>query len=376
MSSPPEDRATPRLRRRGVAGRTLLGALALGALGLSAGACDENRKRPGGYVDSETHWLEPCDSDATCGDLQCLCGFCALPCAEVSACTGLPEAVCATSACGAQGLCTRACERTADCLASGLTCSAEGACVPVAAVIDGMVSRDQGVPDFAVPDEGLRVDAALPDQGPLPDEGPLPDLGPPDLGPPPVGCAVAGSTCQTDAQCGADQACAPASIGEPCACLDRPARQRSECPADVCCADAECPAEPGRGAVCTLERTDRQQVGCGGAAPGPANQCLSDACVEDADCGGGQACVRAGQYGFVVSTCVPSHCRSDADCTDHPGGECTPFFVACRNAGFWCTYTEDPCRTDADCRDGGEPRFCQPVAGEPTRCVVEGPPPP
>lgn len=171
--------------------RGLLAAVALVTLGLAPLACEENRSRPGtGIVDSETHWLDTCENDSSCGDLQCLCGVCTLPCAEVRACDGLTSAVCATAACGAQGICTRACETSADCAASGVICSAEGTCVPTAVPPDGAVRPDATVLDALVPDGGPpdfgRVDFVLP-----PDLGAV-DEGPADQGPAPVGCAVAG----------------------------------------------------------------------------------------------------------------------------------------------------------------------------------------
>jgi hypothetical protein len=56
-------------------------------------------------TDSNTHWLDECDSDTDCGNLSCLCGVCTKGCSASSACAGLgSDATCGTlAACGAQG---------------------------------------------------------------------------------------------------------------------------------------------------------------------------------------------------------------------------------------------------------------------------------
>jgi hypothetical protein len=91
----------------------------------------------GGGTDSNTHWLEPCERDADCGDLVCLCGQCTQPCENDGACGDLPSASCAQSnACtGASepATCVAECTQDADCsvVGEGFRCS-DQQCVAVA----------------------------------------------------------------------------------------------------------------------------------------------------------------------------------------------------------------------------------------------------
>lgn len=65
-------------------------ATALGALTLF-GACSSGS---GPSTDSQTHWLQPCQDNAACGDegLSCLCGICVKPCTDNAACADTPTA--------------------------------------------------------------------------------------------------------------------------------------------------------------------------------------------------------------------------------------------------------------------------------------------
>lgn len=349
-------------------GWALLGLLTWTGLG----ACDGGSST-GGRTDSESHWLAQCVDDGDCGALQCLCGVCSTPCDGQACADVAPGAVCAAVCGGAAPQCTAGCEADADCLASGLRCTA-GACV---AAVQGDLGPaldvgvpDQGVGDMTPADQGQpdqRVDMTAPDQGP-PDMA-LPDMAPPDQGPPAGPCEVPGSTCQGDADCAAGQACAPAALGGPCACLDRPARQLGACGPGECCEDAECVPADARPVVCLDRTLDAQQALCPDHPVDAGNRCAADACLADADCPLGQACVRPGQYGFAVAVCVPRHCRLDADCAERAGGQCTAFMTACAVAGYWCTYADDPCRQDSDCPQRAAPKVCQPEAGGPTQCV-------
>jgi hypothetical protein len=91
----------------------------------------------GGGSDSNTHWLEPCERDADCGDLVCQCGQCTQPCADDGACGSLPGASCAQStACSDQSepaSCVAECSQDADCgvVREGLRCH-EQQCVSIA----------------------------------------------------------------------------------------------------------------------------------------------------------------------------------------------------------------------------------------------------
>lgn len=127
------------------ASHSLLRLAALLGLLLGLWACQSSSDGGGGSkVDSQTHWLEPCQSDADCGDrYSCLCGVCTLPCQEAGqSCqdTGSPSlcfpqdggalhALCGgLSTPSSEGLCLPQCQEAGDC-AQGQLCQ-EGACVP------------------------------------------------------------------------------------------------------------------------------------------------------------------------------------------------------------------------------------------------------
>jgi hypothetical protein len=93
--------------------------------------------------DSQSHWLDRCESSAECGgDAQCLCGVCSRPCSAQSECGGAAEveARCTElsaigAECADQGenrICLPRCdgERGCDVFGAGLSC-VSGVCVAV-----------------------------------------------------------------------------------------------------------------------------------------------------------------------------------------------------------------------------------------------------
>lgn len=91
---------------------------------------------------------------------------------------------------------------------------------------------------------------------------------------------------------------------------------------------------------------------CGGIAPVSTNMCAIDACTADADCGEGSICSPERVLGRQVRTCMGAPCRTNANCTDSPGGICAPIADPCCGAAFLgCVYAGG-CRTGADCDDG------------------------
>jgi hypothetical protein len=81
---------------------------------------------PGISGNSNTNWLQSCDSDAECGKgLSCLCGVCTLECRTQAQCASLGEsAMCLSnatlsSACMVNGLCTRSATLPDGSLATG-----------------------------------------------------------------------------------------------------------------------------------------------------------------------------------------------------------------------------------------------------------------
>lgn len=78
-----------------------------------------------------------------------------------------------------------------------------------------------------------------------------------------------------------------------------------------------------------------------------ASHCSADACMSDGDCAAGTtcACDRDG------NRCVPSNCRSDADCG---GLGCSPTEARSCNAyggiiGYYCHTKKDSCTDSNDC---------------------------
>lgn len=103
---------------------------------LLAGCIERSSVPSGPRVDSESHWLSPCEADAQCGALQCICGVCSRDCGAL-ACGG--EATCApfgADTCGAVPACTTACVDDGDC--PGTLRCLDGVCdAPPACADDG-----------------------------------------------------------------------------------------------------------------------------------------------------------------------------------------------------------------------------------------------
>lgn len=93
---------------------------------VAVAACSDTTR---GMVETETHFLESCESSCEDG-LSCICGVCTKACTDDDACEALASgARCAAnpSACGDTGsLCDVACEAPSDCaaLGAGYTCAA------------------------------------------------------------------------------------------------------------------------------------------------------------------------------------------------------------------------------------------------------------
>ena len=101
-----------------------LAFVALVLAGGLLGACAESRTSPDFM--GNTNWLSPCDGDAECGPgLQCSCGLCTRECQRQAECGGLAQAVCDSNsdafelACGQAeiGVCLPHCAQPGDCAA-------------------------------------------------------------------------------------------------------------------------------------------------------------------------------------------------------------------------------------------------------------------
>ncbi len=104
-------------------------------------ACPDGEGEGGSSVDSQTHWLRPCEDDSQCGEAyQCLCGICTVTCEEDQACggtgttsqcfvavEGIGDELCTLEE-GPAGICLPDCSEDNPCR-DGEVC-AQGACVP------------------------------------------------------------------------------------------------------------------------------------------------------------------------------------------------------------------------------------------------------
>lgn len=127
---------------------------------------------------------------------------------------------------------------------------------------------------------------------------------------------------------------------------------------DECCTTADC--APGE--TCFLGPIVET---CGGPTRLPFNECASDLCATDADCGADRICAPAGTFA-PVAVCVSGSCHHDADCTAEAGGRCVVARDPCCNiaVGLLCAYASDGCRSSADCTTG----YCE-LDGTRARCV-------
>jgi hypothetical protein len=106
------------------------------ALALALGSCGKVAEEEELQIDSNTNWLERCESDDVCsGSLRCYCGQCTRPCSQNDECSLLEGAECAPSGspvcedgASAGGLCVLACTGD-DACGFDFTCT-EGQCVP------------------------------------------------------------------------------------------------------------------------------------------------------------------------------------------------------------------------------------------------------
>ncbi|MEZ4470248.1 MAG: hypothetical protein R3F60_05480 [bacterium] len=302
--------------------------VAIGVLLAGLAGCDGQRPG-GGRTDSESHWLEPCVDDSTCGALSCVCGVCSRTCTPAGReCLGLGPTRRAGAAAGVR----RGGGGLHPGLRRGRPVRERGPGVRGgrlrAARVGGparrRARRGRGRRGHAGRGHAGRGGAGRgrarrrPGGLGLPDAAPV-DAAPPDAAVPGPECSDPGSTCRLDADC-PSQVCSALLPAGPCQCVEA-APPPAVVPGGAgCLDDAACP-----GAHCQAEGTDAQNQRCGGPEP-VANLCVPDACAKDADCGEGRTCVRAGEYGHVRAACVPATCRADADCVEHPEGR-QPFFT-------------------------------------------------
>ena len=79
-----------------------IGRAQLAILTLMIAACNPTS---GPQTGSQTHWLRVCQSDADCGELQCLCDVCTLSCDAEASCTDLAGTCIPAEDSGAIALC-------------------------------------------------------------------------------------------------------------------------------------------------------------------------------------------------------------------------------------------------------------------------------
>jgi hypothetical protein len=162
--------------------------------------------------------------------------------------------------------------------------------------------------------------------------------------------------------------------------------------ATPCCLhDADC-AQTGKTTPRCLPHRDVAQDFCGGAQP-VGNVCSYDQCSVDFDCNSGKPA------GAMVATCLPAGalvdrfnsdraslynavcgygvCRTDADCTLHPGGQCqfglvNPNGMCSLSDVLYCAYPSDPCQTSDNFM--GNACYCVPTANDQGQQCGKAPP--
>lgn len=192
------------------------------------------------------------------------------------------------------------------------------------------------------------------------------------------------STCSGDGGCADGQTCWLAPSGaHTCEWFGVPPPS----PTNTTC-DGGVPTGGGGGACCTHDDQCTQGVRgrcqepilCGGAVPPHvSSSCAYNAwCRDDGDCVKGTTCTPISLTGAQLPQCLGGACRTSADCTRAPGGECVVYRQRqCFSyaSAFYCQYPGDVCRigsADRDCAtDAGVVRswVCVPRPdGHGTRC--------
>src|SRR5690606_29475139 len=100
---------------RGICRLTLGMRTPVALLAACAWACGPSEPRIG----TQTNWLRSCQSDADCGELECLCGTCTRRCEDRATCSDLPG-----------GSCVPAEDPGAIALCEGGTPVSDGLCLP------------------------------------------------------------------------------------------------------------------------------------------------------------------------------------------------------------------------------------------------------
>lgn len=281
-----------------------LGLLVLALLPLAALHCGTKSDTLSG----NTNWLKPCSIDSECGTLACECGHCIDRCSDQVDCTQPPESVCVTGA------------------TTGTTGTTGSASTSGGAGGGGSTGTQSSTGSTgSVTGGGLT-------------------------GAPPDGQCSA-SDCAMSCT-----AVVPGGYGV-CPFIPAPATSCSRM-ADTCCSSSDCTAG-------TCYPTNVYPTGpCGGGTGDTINQCRTDACTTDADCGADSVCAPAGVVDSVRA-CIKAYCRTDGDCTAESGGKCVLTKGGCcggvgngfdvRAPTLACAYPSGWCLTDQDCAAGG---FC------------------
>lgn len=113
-----------------------------------------------------------------------------------------------------------------------------------------------------------------------------------------------------------------------------------------CATDADCAA--GNNGRCTGNSHDGWR-------------CTYDMCFADSDCDATRLCACEGGFRSDENVCLPSNCRSDAECAT---GFCSPTLGSCGHytswVGYFCHTCDDLCVNDEDCplMGGTQPGYC------------------